>query len=1222
MTDPDQLDDAPATEQTAEVLPALPMDAADMIRKFKEFFEQYYYGELLEALRKGERHMGIDFQKLVRFDPQLGDLVLDQPQDALKAGELAVREFDAKVKQFTIRLSNLPGSSFLMLRHVRSRHLGKIMFTEGIVRQKSDVRPQVTEATFECPSCGNRLSVLQLDTTFKEPTRCSCGRKGKFKLTGKELVDAQGIVLEEAAEQLEGGEQPKRMNIFLKNDLVSPITEKRTNPGSKIRITGVIKEVPITTKSGGTSTRFDLLIEANHVLPVEEDFSEITISKEEMQKILDLKNDPHIEKKLIDSVAPNIYGHEKIKEALVLQLMGGVRKTRDQGAGATTRGDIHILLIGDPGSGKSQMLKRISKVALRGRFISGKGVSGAGLTASVVKDEFLSGWSLEAGALVLSNKGICCIDELDKMTDEDRAAMHEALEGQSYHPDTELLLADGSRTTIGSFVDDVMRQCTVVQGTDCEFAFPKDTTILTTDFQRVAPARIARVSRHPAPTTFFRITFSNGRAITVTPEHPLFVYTHGEVSVTPACMATVGTMVPAPRRLPIEGRAVALTQPAKQYHHAKPHVLPTHLNADLARLLGYVVTEGHCYANPTNRTYEIGVSNTDTRIINEVAALFRNIFATDVIVTTQAADKREKATRDLYTVRCCSRPIHDFFALNFPELMTKAPRKRAPSGIMRATEDCVRAFLQGAFRGDGTVSSDDVGFATASRKLAEDYQDLMLRLGTPSIIRTEHRNAATYHKTIVTGTVAEKTHWADSIVVEDDPRHHRIRALLRRAAQKNNQRDPVPSEIAALTHKALLALKMADGNISSTLARGHAPSRQTITTYVDKIDGRLDLIARSEGRTARRLANVQVSSLAEGMGRSSGHVYNAELDHHQEHATYTTVLDRQVARKIGTVQELMAPVKRFLDADLRVHTITNVERIDNPGIALVYDVTVEPHHSFISQGMVLHNTVTISKANIQATLRCETTVLAAANPKLGRFDPYEIIAKQIDLPPTLINRFDLIFPIKDLPDPVKDNNMASFILEMHRTEAGMNATIDTPLFRKFVAYAKLHIRPHLSEEAIAELKDYYIRMRGSSSRESGVVKSIPISARQLEGLVRLSEAHARMRLSEIVERKDARKAIELLDYCLRQIALDEETGQIDIDRIGSDTSSSQRNKILQVKEIIKTLENKVGKVIPIDDVEQEAAQKGVTDAELDEIIQKLKKSGDVFEPKSGYISRI
>jgi replicative DNA helicase Mcm len=167
----------------------------------------------------------------------------------------------------------------------------------------------------------------------------------------KKLVDAQKIVLEENPEELEGGEQPKRLNIFLKNDLVSPMTDKQTNPGSKVRVTGVIKEVPITLQQGGQSVRFDLMLEANFVEPLQEDYSQIQISKEEEDKILELGANPGVFGILVDNLAPNIYGHAKVKEALLLQLLGGVNKVRGEGGGKS-RGDIHVLLIGDPGAGK------------------------------------------------------------------------------------------------------------------------------------------------------------------------------------------------------------------------------------------------------------------------------------------------------------------------------------------------------------------------------------------------------------------------------------------------------------------------------------------------------------------------------------------------------------------------------------------------------------------------------------------------------------------------------------------------------------------------------------------------------------------------------------------------------------------------------------------------------------------------------------------------------
>ena len=240
-----------------------------------------------------------------------------------------------------VRFYNLPLSSYVLIRNIRSKDIGKFVAIEGVVRQKSDVRPQVTAARFECPSCGNVINVLQLDTSFKEPTRCSCGRKGRFRLLGKELVDAQGLVLEELPEHLEGGEQPKRIKVFLKDDLVSPMTEKRTNPGSRIIVIGTIKEVPIVLRGGVKSTRYDLMVEANNIEFVEEDFYSLEITKEEEKQIKELAKDERIYEKLVDSIAPSIYGYEKMKEALVLQLFGGVRKTRRDGV--VSRGDIHIL---------------------------------------------------------------------------------------------------------------------------------------------------------------------------------------------------------------------------------------------------------------------------------------------------------------------------------------------------------------------------------------------------------------------------------------------------------------------------------------------------------------------------------------------------------------------------------------------------------------------------------------------------------------------------------------------------------------------------------------------------------------------------------------------------------------------------------------------------------------------------------------------------------------
>jgi len=660
----------------------------ELIIEAKNFFN-FNKEDLGESIRKETNVILLDFMKLTEFSNKLSEEILINPEETLSIIELAIEELGL-VKNARVRLKDISEAHQIKIRNIRSKHLNEMVVLEGIIRQASDVRPQVVNAKFECPSCGTIISVLQIEKKFREPSRCSCGRRGGFRLISKDMVDTQRLVIEESPESLSGGEQPKRMNIFVKEDLVEPKMEDKTTPGAKIKVIGVLKEVPVPLSTGGLSTRFELAIEANNIIPMEETFEELDINEEDEKQIQELAQDPKIFENLAKSIVPSVWGYEEIKKALILQLFGGVRKQLSDGS--KSRGDIHILLIGDPGVAKSVTLVFMSNISPKGRYVVGKSASGAGLTATVVRDEYLKGWSLEAGAMVLANKGLVCIDELEKMDPQDRSAMHEAMEQQ---------------------------------------------------------------------------------------------------------------------------------------------------------------------------------------------------------------------------------------------------------------------------------------------------------------------------------------------------------------------------------------------------------------------------------------------------------------------------------------------------------------------------------------------TVTISKANVQASLKAQTSVLAAANPKFGRFDPFMPISQQIDLPPTLINRFDIIFTLRDLPDKKKDERIAMHVLREHQKEAP-ETLIATNLLRKYVAYAKQKINPKLSSEAVDELKNFYVDLRNKPVSSKSAMRPIPISARQLQALIRMAEASARLRLSEDVSRNDAKQAIELMKYYLMQVGYDYESKTFDIDKISGRFSSSQRNKIFTVKETITALESKMGKMIPYEELEKELEGKLDRD-EIEEAINRLIRDNEIYRPKKGYI---
>ncbi len=392
------------------------------IAKFEEFFSTKYKDTVFEALERypEERSVVVDYNELEMFDPDLADLLIEKPEEVLKAAQQAIQNIDPLRKNVEIhtRFQNLRNN--IPLRDLRSKYIGKFVAIDGIVRKSDEIRPRIVNATFECRSCMRLHEVNQTSNLISEPALCQeCGGRS-FRLLQEEseFLDTQSTKLQEPLENLSGGEQPRQIVVILEDDLVDTIT-----PGDIVRITGTLKTV-----RDEKTKRFKNYIYGNYIEAKEQEFEELEISPEDEEKIIKMSKDPKIYDKIIKSTAPSIQGYRAVKEAIALQLFGGSAKDLEDKT--RIRGDIHILIVGDPGIGKSQMLKYVSKLAPRGIYTSGKGTSGVGLTAAAVRDE-LGGWSLEAGALVLGDRGNVCVDELDKMRPEDRSAIHEALEQQT-----------------------------------------------------------------------------------------------------------------------------------------------------------------------------------------------------------------------------------------------------------------------------------------------------------------------------------------------------------------------------------------------------------------------------------------------------------------------------------------------------------------------------------------------------------------------------------------------------------------------------------------------------------------------------------------------------------------------------------------------------------------------------------------------------------------------
>lgn len=319
------------------------------------------------------------------------------------------------------------------VRQVGAKQMGQLVTVKGIITRCSDVRPLIQVATYVCNTCGFEVYQEVTARTFMPLLECPTNRckvnnaRGQLQLhtRGSKFLRFQEARIQELAEQVPKGHIPRSMSLHIRGELT-----RQVGPGDVVAVSGIFLPLPYhgfkAMRAGLTA---DTFLEATSFTHYKKRYSELEADAAILEQIQQLAEDGDVYTKLARSIAPEIYGHEDVKKALLLVLVGA--PTRQLKDGMKIRGDLHVCLMGDPGVAKSQLLKHIVSVAPRGVYTTGRGSSGVGLTAAVTRDPVSNEMVLEGGALVLADMGICAIDEFDKMDESDRTAIHEVMEQQT-----------------------------------------------------------------------------------------------------------------------------------------------------------------------------------------------------------------------------------------------------------------------------------------------------------------------------------------------------------------------------------------------------------------------------------------------------------------------------------------------------------------------------------------------------------------------------------------------------------------------------------------------------------------------------------------------------------------------------------------------------------------------------------------------------------------------
>ncbi|QGN07900.1 helix-turn-helix domain-containing protein [Halorhabdus sp. CBA1104] len=852
----------------------------EFIDLFEEFYRDYYrneIGDLAQKYPNERKSLFVDYQDLYRFDPDLAGDYRNKPEQLQEYAEEALRLFDlpidVKLGQAHVRMTNLPESTDI--REIRADHRGQLVSIQGIIRKATEVRPKITDAAFECQRCGTLTRIPQSTGDFQEPHECQgCERQGPFRINfdQSEFIDAQKLRVQESPEGLRGGETPQNIDVNIEDDITGEVTA-----GDHVRVTGILK-LDQRGNDREQSPMFDVYMDGVDVEIEDEEFEEMDIDEDDKKEIVALSEEQDIYEQMTASIAPSIYGYDQEKLAIALQLFSGVTKHLPDES--RIRGDLHVLLIGDPGTGK-------------------------------------------------------CVKF-----------------------DTNVRLADGTTKAIGELVEANLDDPKPVDdGVWDHASIPLPT--LAPD-GTLSTAEATKVWKREAPDHLYRIRTESGRELDVTPSHPLFVQQNGQPTAMEAEKLEEEQFVATPRSVPTAGDdRIEVDHRESQSPNAVRFSAPETWTPSLARLVGYVVAEGHVQYRADN-TADLRITNEDDPVLEDARAAF------EALDLPHSEDVREES--GVTRLRCHSSEFVSFLESIEPAILENSAQQRVPEEIKRASDPIRRAFLRAYVEGEGHVAASEreLTVASMSEALLEDVRGLLTSFGIDASI---HERVNGSYRLRISGD--DFGDYISEVGFVTDRKQ--LAAESYEGTTGNTNRDVVPISGDTLREvRESLALTQTDCNVPRTTYQHYErgdrnPSRESLRAVVDAFEERLawlkdqrEGLAGEDWETIVELRDelgISQQSLADGMDVTQTAVSYYERNEVAPDGGETVAASAVVRDRLEEALAVESTVDRLGDLatnDVRWDRIASIEMVE-PDDEWVYDLEVEGTHSYVSNGVVSHN---------------------------------------------------------------------------------------------------------------------------------------------------------------------------------------------------------------------------------------------------------------------------